>query len=138
MVGGRLRGYLILVTVFALGAVAGGGSTFSFLQRRSAASAARLVDDRVDERRLEILTTQLSLDPAQRERIAHVLNDAKREARVIAREMDGKCGHPLLDHRAKVDDRIRAELGGGQQTKFDELLARRREREAATHEPLSP
>ena len=135
MVGGRLRGYLILVTVFVLGVVAGGASVFSVLEHRS---ASRLVDDCIDEKRLEMLTGRLALDGAQRERIAGILNDAKREARVISHEMDGKCGHPLLDHRAKVDDRIRAELRAEQQTKFDDLLARRRAREAATQDPLSP
>jgi hypothetical protein len=135
MVDGRLRGYLVLVTVFVLGTVAGGGLVSSVLEHRS---AARLVDDRVDERRLEILTEQLALDGAQRERVAGILNDAKREARAISHEMDARCGHPLLDHRAKVDDRIRAELRSPQQTKLDELLARRRAREATTKDPLSP
>jgi hypothetical protein len=135
MVKSRPRGYLILVAVFALGAVAGAGATFSVLERRS---ASRLVDDRVDEKRLEILTTQLALDGSQREHIAGILNDAKREARAISREMDAKCGHPLLDHRGKVDDRIRAELRSPQQKRFDELLAARRAREDATREPLSP
>ena len=135
MVGNHLRGYLILVTVFVLGMVAGGTSVFSVLKHRS---AAMLVDDKVDERRLEILTGQLALDGGQRERIAGILNEAKREARVISLDMDSKCGHPLLDHRAKVDDRIRAELGSAQQTKFDALLAQRREREAKTQAPSSP
>jgi hypothetical protein len=134
-VSGRLRGYLILVTVFVLGTVAGGASVFSVLAHRS---SARLVDDRVDERRLEILTSQLALDGSQRARIAGILNDAKREARAISHDMDAKCGHPLLDHRAKVDDRIRAELAAAQQTRFDDLLARRRAREATTMDPLSP
>jgi Spy/CpxP family protein refolding chaperone len=132
MVGRRLRGYLILVTVFALGAVAGGGSVFAVLEHRS---TARMLDDRVDERRLEVMTDQLALDGAQRARIAGILNDARREAHVISLQTDAKCGHPLLDHRAKVDDRIRAELQAAQQAKFDALLARRREREAATAAP---
>lgn len=129
MVGGRLRGYLILVTVFTLGAVAGGGSVFAALKHRY---TALLLDDRVDERRLEALTDQLALDGTQRERITGILNDARREAHVISLQTDSRCGHPLLDHRARVDDRIRAELQAAQQAKFDALLARRREREAAT------
>ena len=132
MVAPRARGYLIIVTVFAFGAVAGGTSVFSVLKHRS---ASMLVDDRADERRLEIMTSRLGLDGAQRERIAGILNDARREAVVITHETDAKCGHPLLDHRAKVDDRIRAELRAPQQTTFDELLARRREREASSPSP---
>ncbi len=135
MVGAPVRGYAILLTVFLLGGLAGGGTVFSALERRS---APRLVDNGIDERRLAILTDQLALDVAQRERIAGVLNDAEREARTIAHQTDAKCGHPLLDHRAKVDDRIRAELRAPQQAKFDELLARRRAREAMTQDPLSP
>jgi uncharacterized membrane protein len=127
-----VRGYLIVVTVFVLGAVAGGTSVFSVLRHRS---ASMLVDDRVDEQRLEVMTSRLGLDGAQRERIAGILNDARREARVITHETDAKCGHPLLDHRAKVDDRIRAELRAPQQATFDALLARRREREAASPTP---
>jgi hypothetical protein len=134
-VGGRLRGYVILATVFVLGALAGGGGAVWALERRS---ASRLVDERIDERRLEILTGQLALDDAQRARIAGILNDAEREARAIAHQTDAKCGHPLLDHRAKVDDRIRAELRSPQQAKFDDLLARRRAREATAQDPLSP
>ncbi|MGD0675113.1 MAG: hypothetical protein ABSC94_06810 [Polyangiaceae bacterium] len=132
MVGGRLRGYVILVTVFALGVVAGGGSVFASLKHRY---TALMLDDRVDERRLEALTDQLALDGAQRERIARILNDARREARVISLQTDAKCGHPLLDHRARVDDRIRAELQAAQQAKFDVLLARRLQREAAKAAP---
>ena len=132
MVGSRLRGYLILVTIFVLGVVAGGGSVFAVLKHRY---TALMLDDRVDERRLEALTAQLALDGAQRERIAGILNDARREAKVISLQTDAKCGHPLMDHRAKVDDRIRAELQAAQQAKFDALLARRREREAATAAP---
>jgi Spy/CpxP family protein refolding chaperone len=132
MVGSRLRGYLILVTIFVLGVVAGGGSVFAVLKHRY---TALMLDDRVDERRLEALTDQLALDGAQRERIAGILNDARREAKVISLQTDAKCGHPLMDHRAKVDDRIRAELQAAQQAKFDALLARRREREAATAAP---
>lgn len=135
MVGRSARGYLILTAVFVLGAVAGGASVFSVLRHRD---TARLLDDRVDERRLEAMTSQLALDGAQRERIAAILNDARREAHDISLQTDAKCGHPLLDHRAKVDDRIRAQLQPAQQAKFDELLARRREREAATPAAPSP
>ena len=135
MVGGQLRGYGILGTVFVLGAVAGGGSAFALLQHRT---ASRLVDNHIDEKRLEIRTAQLALDDEQRAHVAGILNDAEREARAIAHQTDAKCGHPLLDHRAKVDDRIRAELRSPQQTKFDDLLARRRAREATAQDPLSP
>ena len=135
MVVGQLRGYLILLTVFVLGAVVGGAGVFTVLEHRS---TARLVHDVVDERRLELLTGQLVLDQPQRARVAGILNEANHEARTIARETDAKCGHPLLDHRAKVDDRIRAELRPDQQAKFDELLAKRRERETTSGKPLSP
>jgi Spy/CpxP family protein refolding chaperone len=135
MVGRGLRGYLILLAVFALGAVAGGASVFSVIKHRY---TALLLDERVDERRLEALIEQLTLDEPQRERIAGILNDARREARVISLQTDARCGHPLLDHRAKVDDRIRAELQVAQRAKFDALLARRREREATTPGPAAP
>ncbi|MGA2447355.1 MAG: hypothetical protein ABTD50_01625 [Polyangiaceae bacterium] len=135
MVGRPLRGYLILVTVFALGAVAGGASVFAVLRHQA---TARLVTDQVDERRLDALTAQFALDRAQRERIAEILNDARGEARAISIATDARCGHLLRDHRAKVDDRIRAELRAGQQAKFDELLAKRRVREDAAQPPFSP
>lgn len=135
MVGRGLRGYLVLLAVFALGAVAGGASVFSVIKHRY---TALLLDERVDERRLEALIEQLTLDEPQRERIAGILNDARREARVISLQTDARCGHPLLDHRAKVDDRIRAELQVAQRAKFDALLARRREREATTPGPAAP
>ena len=120
--------YLVLLGVFVLGAVAGGASVFAVLQRRN---AARLLDDREDERRLVALTRHLDLDASQRERIAAVLNDARHETRVIAHQTDLKCGHPLLDLREKVDAQLRAELRPDQQSRFDDLLAARRRREAA-------
>jgi hypothetical protein len=132
MVGRSLRGYLIVVAVFLLGAVAGGAAVFAVLRERH---MAHLLDDRTDERRLEVMTKQLSLDATQRERIASLLNDARREAKAIALETDARCGHPLIDHRAKVDQGIRAELRGPQQVRFDELLARLRAREAAAPTP---
>jgi hypothetical protein len=132
MVKRRWLGYLVLVGVFLLGAVAGGTSVFAVLQRRN---AARLLDDREDERRLVALTRRLDLDGSQRERIAAVLNDARHETRVIAHQTDLKCGHPLLDLREKVDALLRAELRPDQQSKFDDLLAARRRREAALVAP---
>jgi len=136
MVSRPLRGYLILVAVFALGAAAGGGSLFAVLRHRS---TAMLVDDRVNERRLDGLTDALGLDGAQRQQIAKILNEAQREARAISWQTDARCGHPLLDHRTQVDDRIRAALRGAQQARFDALLAQRREREASSPPgPSSP
>jgi uncharacterized membrane protein len=129
MVRPRLRGYLVVVAVFVLGVVAGSTSVFAVMKR---ASTAVLLDDRADERKLEAMTTRLGLDDAQRERIARILAEARRETRAISRQTDARCGHPLLDHRAAVDDRIRAELRGAQVKTFDDLLAQRREREAAT------
>ena len=132
MVKRRWLVYLVLLGVFLLGTVAGGTSVFAVLQRRN---AARLLDDREDERRLVALTRRLDLDGSQRERIAAVLNDARHETRVIAHQTDLKCGHPLLDLREKVDALLRAELRPDQQSKFDDLLAARRRREAALVAP---
>jgi hypothetical protein len=134
MVTRRWLGYLVLLGVFVLGAVAGGASVFAVLQRRN---AARLLDDREDERRLVALTRHLDLDVSQRERIAVVLNDARHETRVIAHQTDLKCGHPLLDLREKVDAQVRAELRPDQQSRFDDLLAARRRREAALAPPAA-
>ena len=128
----KLRGYLVLVVAFLLGAVVGGTSVFGVLQRRS---AARLLDDREDERRLVALTRRLDLDSSEQQRVAVLLNEARSETRLVARQTDAKCGHPLLDLREKVDARIRGELRPDQQQRFDDLLAARRRREAATAPP---
>jgi hypothetical protein len=135
MVSRALRGYVILVTVFMLGAVLGGTSVFAVFKHRY---TAQWLDDRVDERRLDAMSARLALDAVQRERIAAILNEARREAKRISLQTDARCGHPLIDHRAKVDERIRAELRAPQQARFDELLARRREIEAAPAEPSGP
>jgi Spy/CpxP family protein refolding chaperone len=134
MVARPLRGYLMLVAVFALGAAAGGTSVFAVLKHRS---TAMLVDDRVNERRLDGLTDELGLDGAQRQQIAAILNQAQGEARAISWQTDARCGHPLLDHRTQVDDRIRAALRGEQQARFDALLTLRRERETSRPTPSS-
>ena len=127
-----MRGYLIVAVVFVLGAVAGGASVFAVLKHRS---TAMLVDDRVNERRLDGLTERLGLDGAQRVQIASILNEAQQEARAISWQTDARCGHPLLDHRAVVDERIRATLRSEQQATFDRLLAQRREREGSAPSP---
>ena len=123
-----VRAYLLVIAVFVIGTIAGGTAVFAVMERRN---AARLLDDREDERRLVALTRRLDLDAEQREHVARILGEARHQVRVIAHQTDLRCGHPLLDYREHIDAQIRGELRPAQQQRFDELLAARHRREAA-------
>lgn len=105
MVKGRTKGYLVLATVFLLGAATGGGASIALMQRRH---AAILRDDARgrETRRLTVLSRKLDLDAEQEARISAILRD----------------------HRGQVDTEIRAVLRPDQQTRFDKLLEQRKDR----------
>ena len=104
MVKTRTKGYLVLVAVFLLGAVSGGGASFAVVQRRH---AAILRDDAGarETRRLAVLRRKLDLDAEQETRIRTILRD----------------------HSGQVDTEIRAVLRPDQQTRFDTLIEQRKD-----------
>jgi Spy/CpxP family protein refolding chaperone len=127
VVNTRARGAAVLVAVFALGAVAGGGGTYAWLRRDDAAGSD---DDRVARgpRRLRALERALDLTPAQRERVGAIMVQSGEQRRQLAQEMYERCGDGLRARHDAVSAQIRALLTPAQQARFDVIAARQRER----------
>lgn len=123
----HVKGYAVLAGVFVLGAVAGGGASYAYVERQYAEVLAR--DDRgVDARRLRALGRQLDLSREQRARIREISERHRGERRELMRSAMERCGDPLAKHRQKLEAEIRAVLSPEQQRRYDEILERQRER----------
>jgi Spy/CpxP family protein refolding chaperone len=122
-----LKGYAVLAGVFVLGAVAGGGAAYAYVQKQYAEILAN-DDRRFDDRRQRALVRELDLTAEQRDQI-HAINERYRsERREVMQSMMEKCGEPLAEQKKKMDAEIRAVLTGDQQKRFDELLEKQRDR----------
>lgn len=123
----RSKGYAVLAGVFLLGAIAGGGASYAFAQRRHAAAAH---EPRAEQelRRLRALARELDLSGEQRDRIRAIAEQQRSERREAARAALEKCGVPAEEQRRKLESEIRAVLTPAQQARYDALLERRRER----------
>lgn len=123
----HVKGYAVLAGVFLLGAVAGGGASYAYVERHYAEMLAR--DDRgVDDRRLRALGRQLDLSQEQRARIREISERHRSERRELMRSVMERCGNPLAEHRQKLEGEIRAVLSPEQQRRYDSILERQRER----------
>lgn len=122
----RLKGYAALASMFLLGAMAGAGGSYAFLQRQydldTQDRAAR------EESHLRALTRELDLTPEQRDRIREIMERNRARHRELLRSTMDRCGMPLAEHKRKVDTEIRALLTPEQQPRFDKLLEKQRER----------
>jgi hypothetical protein len=127
MVRRTIAGYVVLISVFALGAAAGSGATYAYAQKRN---AAILRDDgrALDGHRLAALARRLDLDPEQEGRVAEILARDREASRALSRGMIERCGEPLREHKAAIDAAIREVLNADQQRRFDGLREGRRER----------
>lgn len=124
----KLNAYLLLSVAFALGAASGGAVTYGVVKREQAA----LFEDEgrgfVEERRMHALSRKLDLDDDQRTRIADIFAKSREARHAIDHDVMVRCGERLSEHRAKIDDEIRAVLRPDQRERFDELVHNRRER----------
>lgn len=127
MVKPKLRAYLFGAAIFALGALAGGGGSFAYAQKKHAA-ILRTDDAGTDSRRLRVLSRKLDLDDAQQDRVATILSKDREDSRALGQDMMQRCGQPLRDHKKEVDAQIRAELRPDQQAKYDKLTEERKGR----------
>jgi Spy/CpxP family protein refolding chaperone len=123
----KVRAYLVAVVIFALGALAGGGGSFAYAQKKHAA-ILQDNDAGFESRRLRVLSRKLDLDDAQQERIGAILAKDREDSKALGQDMMQRCGQPLRDHKAAVDAQIRAELRPDQQTKYDQLGEERKGR----------
>jgi Spy/CpxP family protein refolding chaperone len=127
MVSRRVYGYLLLAAAFAVGVACGGGAAFAYVAQKH---AAILRDDGrgPETRRLRILTRKLDLDADQEQRVRAILNKDRDAMRELGRSMFERCGEPLREQKARVEESIRSVLRPEQQRRYDELLEERRER----------
>ena len=127
MVNVRAKGAAVLVAVFALGGVAGGGGTYAWLRRDEATSAEEEHGGR-SPRRLRALERSLDLTATQREQVRAILAQSGEQRRQLAQEMFERCGDGLRAHHDAVSAQIRALLTPEQQTRFDAIAAPQRDR----------
>jgi hypothetical protein len=113
MLGSRQKAYLIIFATFALGFIVGGAATSILLGRSATRPAAppRIIDE---------LSTELKLDPAQREAVDRILAEARGRFQELRRELN-----PRFDQiRNQNNERIRAILTPDQQALFDQWQQR--------------
>jgi hypothetical protein len=110
----RIKGALLLLLAFGLGAVGGavglGAYQARFGEWRSARGAVRF-----QERIVARLSKELDLRSEQRDKVEAILKDAGQEFTRLRDEI----GPRFRDIRDRTRDRIRAALDAAQQVKFD-------------------
>ena len=124
----KLKGMLILTGVFALGAVAGAGGSWAWLQREVADELGGQMDHRFERRHLKALARQLDLSDEQRAKVAEVMASHREERDELMRSLAEDCGGELRQHREKVADEIRGLLDPEQQRRYDDLRKKQLER----------
>lgn len=125
VMGARLKGYLLLGSVFVLGAAAGGSLVYAQVRRDC---TELLRGKRLEPRRLAALSHKLDLDPSQEDAVRRVFQSRRAHMREISRGVFERCGSPLREERAKMDREIRAVLREDQRAVYDGLREERHER----------
>src|SRR4051794_13321916 len=123
----RVKGYAVLLSVFMLGAFAGGGTAYAVAQHRF----ARLIGDHprfFETRRIGAISHRLGLDGDQRERVRAVMDRHFAERQKLEREMYERCGDALRATESQMDDEVRAVLEPDQRARYDQLAKERRAR----------
>jgi len=123
-----IHAYLLVGVAFVLGAASGGALTYGFVKHEQ----IELLED--DGRRLfevhrvRALDRMLDLDDEQREKVRAIFRAAHDARKDIEDDVLVRCGQRLREHRAKIDDEIRAILRPDQRERFDRLLEKRHDR----------
>jgi hypothetical protein len=123
MVKGRRIGYVLMVTVFLLGVLVGGGGALAWSQESHAATVRE--GKTLQRYKLRALKRRLELDREQEARVAGILEDDTEVSRALGRDVVQRCGQRLRDHQSRVDEDIRAVLHPDQQRRFDRLVDER-------------
>ncbi len=123
-----IHAYLLVALAFVLGAASGGAVTYGFVKQEQ----IELLDDDgrgiVEMRRARALVRKLDLDDEQREKVLAIFRNAREARKGIDDDVLVRCGERIREHRAKIDDEIRAVLRPDQRERFDRLVEKRRER----------
>ncbi len=110
----KLKVWLVLVVVFALGAITGAALTGLY---RSRAGADR--PEKAMHERFEKMRSELNLTDEQTKSISAILDETRNEYRALRAELRPRFEEP----RQKARTKIRALLTPEQQQKFDALVA---------------
>ncbi len=110
----KLKVWLVLVVVFALGAITGAALTGLY---RSRAGADR--PEKAMHERFEKMRSELNLTDEQTKSISAILDETRNEYRGLRAELRPRFEEP----RQKARTKIRALLTPEQQQKFDALVA---------------
>ncbi len=120
--GKRIRAIGLLLGVFLLGGIAGAATTHVVAHRGMRGMMSR---KGFEHRRVRALARRLDLSREQTAKVREILNRRGEERRKLMDEMREECGEPMVEHRKKTDDEIRALLTDEQKPKFEKLLERR-------------
>ena len=112
----RLKVWLVLVVVFALGSITGAAVTGLY---RSRASGGR--SEMSPHERFEKMRRDLNLNDEQTKAVSAILDETRNEYRALKTELRPRFEEPRQRARA----RIRALLTPEQQQKFDALIAQK-------------
>lgn len=127
----KVRAYLLVAGVFALGAIGGAAAGRAFTQRELA-SALFTADHQVREAMfLDAITHELDLNESQRVRVAEVHQRHRAKRRELMQTVSQTCGKPLEDLHGAMDAEMSAILDANQAARWQELMAQRRQRKAA-------
>ena len=111
----RLKIWMVLIAVFALGAVTGVALS-SLYRSRTGGSDTR---EKAARERFEKMRTELNLTDQQTQEVRAILDETRNEYRALRAEVKPRFEEP----RQKARARIRALLTAEQQQKFDAMIA---------------
>src|SRR5690348_474721 len=110
----KLKVWLVLVVVFALGSITGAALTGLYRSRAGADRPEKAMHDRFEKMR-----TELNLTDEQTKAVSAILDETRNEYRALRAELRPRFEEP----RQKARARIRALLTPEQQQKFDARVA---------------
>jgi len=112
----RLKIWLVLVVVFALGSITGAALTGLY---RSRASNDR--PEKAGHDRFEKIRTELNLTDEQTKSVSAILDDTRNEYRALRAELRPRFDAPRQKARARIKEILTPE----QRQKFDAMVAQR-------------
>ena len=119
--GLRLKIWLVLVGVFALGCVTGAALDGVYRSRAGGRMGRGEEEHRKSEAHFERMRRELSLTDEQAARVRGVLDETRDEYRRLRAEVRPRFEEPRLKARTRIRELLSAE----QQQKFDALAAER-------------
>jgi Spy/CpxP family protein refolding chaperone len=124
----KLKASLLLIGVFVLGAMAGGGVSFAYSQRQAAEMLGTGPPDFRARRFFHALSRELDLSEEQELSIRKIMEAQGPKREALSRELFEKCGKPLREQREQVEAEIRAVLTPEQRSRFDEITEKHHRR----------